>query len=289
MPARNEAWVVGLSARVALLWCDELVILNHNSVDATVDILDELQFEFPGRAHVVSVPGEQWTEMEHRQFMLELARAKGATHIAIVDADEILTGNLVQFVFQSARCLRPAQILQLPGFNLRGGIDRFHLNGIWGQRWFSTAFRDDDRLHWAKVVRGSVQEEHHQREPLGMPLHRHRPIAQNGGGVMHLWGANERRLIAKHAWYKVTEAIKYPAKPRADIDSMYSLAIKGSAHDLPKNWSYQKVPSEWWTPYAHLMKYLDIDAVPWQEREVWRLTAAHPAETFRGLDLFGVI
>jgi hypothetical protein len=36
------------------------------------------------------------------------------------------------------------------------------------------------------------------------------------------------------------------------------------------------------------MKYLDVDAEPWQEAEVRRLVAEHGRETFAGLDLFGV-
>ena len=93
MPVRNEAWIIGLSARVALQWCDELCIGNHASTDRTGDILGELQFDFPGRVHVVSYPETVWTEMQHRQTLLEMARIHRATHIAIVDADEILTGN----------------------------------------------------------------------------------------------------------------------------------------------------------------------------------------------------
>ena len=288
MPCRNEAWVLGLSARVALLWCDELVILNHASQDSTVDIIAELQREYGYRVHAISVPETTWSEMQHRQFMLELARAKQATHIAIVDADEILTGNLTDFAKNSALCVRPGQILQLPGYNMRGQIDRFHLDGVWGKRWFSTAFRDDDRLHWSARDRGGY--DHHQREPMGMQLLGHRPVVQGIGGVMHLWGVTERRLIARHAWYKITEAIKYPAKPRAEIDTMYSWAITGrNLNDCPQTWHYQKAPEEWWEPYGGLMHHLDLTVEPWQEGEARRLYASKPAALFDGLDLFGVV
>jgi hypothetical protein len=36
------------------------------------------------------------------------------------------------------------------------------------------------------------------------------------------------------------------------------------------------------------MKYLDVDAEPWQEAEVRRLVAEYGREKFTGLDLFGV-
>jgi hypothetical protein len=33
MPVRGEDWILGLSARAALMWCDELVILLHSCTD----------------------------------------------------------------------------------------------------------------------------------------------------------------------------------------------------------------------------------------------------------------
>lgn len=110
---------------------------------------------------------------------------------------------------------------------------------------------------------------------------------------MHLWGASERRLIAKHALYKVTERLRWPQKPRWIIDNEYSLAVYGSAtapltYGTPTTWTYSPVPESWWAPYAHLMKYLDVDAEPWQEAEVRRLVAIHGRDKFAGLDLFGV-
>src|ERR1700679_1270037 len=96
MLARNGDWVIGLSARVALMWCDELVVVDHASTDRTRQILIEVRDEhgFPDRVHYLSDCQPRWDEMNQRQEMLEVAREHGATHCAIVDADEILTGNV---------------------------------------------------------------------------------------------------------------------------------------------------------------------------------------------------
>ena len=98
-----------------------------------------------------------WDEMAHRQQMLMHARAMGATHIAIVDADEILTGDLVQkYGYAEESIIRHAVasvpqnlILRVPLYNLRGSIDRYHANGIWGDRWLGFAFKDAPNLSWA--------------------------------------------------------------------------------------------------------------------------------------------
>src|SRR2546430_2605760 len=94
MACRNEDWVVGLSARVALSWCDALVVLDHASTDRSVELLDEIENQYPGRLIRLSVMASEWREMEMRQSMLVAARYAGASHVAIIDADEVLTGNL---------------------------------------------------------------------------------------------------------------------------------------------------------------------------------------------------
>ncbi len=290
MPVRNEEWCLGLSARAALLWCDELMILNHASTDDTEAIVFDLLGEYPGRIIYERVEGE-WLEMQHRQLMLETARERGATHIAIVDADEVLTGNLLKwaknvFAFIAPREVPANHILHLPLYNLRGGLHKYHANGIWGNnRWLSTAFRDDARLHWGG-------DTFHAREPKGIELRGYRPIGQGEGGTMHLWGASERRLRAKSALYKLTERLRWPDRPVAEIERMYNWAIKGetgSNYGTPETWTYRDVPAEWWAPYMHLTQYLDVDAEPWQEAECKRLVAEHGRDKFAGLDLFGVV
>ncbi len=301
MPCRNEEWCIGLSARAALMWLDMLVIHNHASTDASSDILAEIEREHPGRVVVLHEDDPKWDEMRHRQDMLTTARYLKATHVAIIDADEVLTGNLLPSVGrveekrsqhesrywgvrqQLEECIG-GHVMQLPGYNLRGSINRYHADGIWGRRWFSTAFRDDARLSWGG-------DTFHAREPKGIELRPYTPIAQGQGGVVHLWGASERRLRAKSALYKVTERLRWPDKPVADIERMYNWATKGEnghSYGTPDTWTYRDVPAEWWAPYAHLMKHLDVDAEPWQEAEVRRLVAEHGAERFVGLDLFGV-
>ena len=290
MPVRNEDWILGLSARVALQWCDALVILLHACTDRSVGIVRELMEEVPGCVQPMACDGE-WLEMEHRQHMLLTARAEGATHIAMIDADEVLTANLLPTpelirIRGMVNALAPGQMLELPGYNLRGSLDRYHSNGIWGNRWFSLAFRDTPAAHWGG-------DRFHSRAPAGVKWQTWRPIQQGEGGVMHLWGASERRLRAKSALYKVTERLRWPDKPVAEIDKMYSWAIKGepghSSFGTPETWTYASTPIGWWHKDLILSrKHLHLDVEPWQEAEVRRLVAEHGREHFAGLDLFGV-
>ncbi len=288
MPVRNEAWVLGLSARVALKWCDELVILLHACTDTSFEIAMQVANEYDRRVVVVGDDNPVWDEMRHRQHMLNLARALHAEAIAIIDADEVLTANLCNTAWGQAANMPRGFILQYPGYNLRGAnsLHYYHGDGIWGKRWFSIAFRDELCLSWSG-------DKFHSREPGGRPLHALQPVAQGDGGVFHLWGASERRLVAKHALYKMTERLRWPEKRVQDIDAMYSWAIKGDptqvAWGTPGTWKYKPVPASWWDGHRDLLKYLDVDAEPWQEAECVALMKEHGPRVFQGLDLFGVV
>lgn len=300
---RNEDWCIGLSLRALLEFCDAVVCMIHRSSDRTYDIVMELAKE-TGKILVVGDDHDDWREMYLRQAMLELARADGATHLWMADADEILTGNLlptpdpgrirapkltdpppvfIPKVREHVHAIPKGAILQYPLYNLRGGLAKYHANGIWGNRMVSVAFADDPQLGW----RGNT---FHSREPqrLGVsqpPLKGFSPVQQGAGGVMHLWGSSERRLVAKHRAYRIAEALQWPSKPRQQIEELYSMATDGRPRfgEIPANWTYTAVPAAWWEPYAKWEDHIVVDAEPWQERWCDEMIALHGRERFAGL------
>lgn len=282
MPVRNEDWILGLSARVALKWCDELVCFMHQcDADDSGGVIDEVSEETSSVVIAQVEWDPTWNEMEHRQRMLTVARQRGATHIAIIDADEVLTANLVPHVRSWVEGTPRGSILQLPLYNLRGGIDRYHVNGVWGNRIVSVAFADMPELHWGGDM-------FHSREPHGARLAGFCPIAQGEGGVLHFWGASERRLHEKHRLYRVTERLRWPGKDVKLIERTYSMAEKGMSWvgDTPGTWVYRGVDPAWYAGYEDLMaKHLHVDAEPWQKAECDRLIAEHGRERFAGLDV----
>lgn len=303
MPVRNEAWCLGLTLRVALQWCDEVIVLLHNCTDDSARIVREVckevnDFQRGVRCCVWMVKDDpEWNEMQHRQELLESARAcDGATHIAIIDTDEFLTANAIPKIRDYVeRCPRGTMI-EMPGYNIREqpapGM-HYHTNGTWGNRWFATAFVDSPVLNWQG-------DRFHHREPFGCGWNRWRPLNQGEGGTVHLWGASERRLKAKHALYRITERLRWPQKTAAEIESVYAPATKtqprflrnrygGVVQELlAEAWTFAPVPDEWLAPYAELIeRNLRIDEVPWQEAEVRLLLATHGREHFQGLDLLG--
>lgn len=323
MPVRNEAWCLGLSARAVLQWVDHLVVLDHASTDPTPAILWELAQLYPDQLTVLNEDDPQWNEMAHRQRLLEECRRQKATHIVYVDADEVLTGNLLPRIRNMVERTQPGLILQLPWLCVRDSIHRYHTSGPWAQLDASVAFPDDPRYHWA----ARKGYDFHQRHPMGMPFAAYKPLRRNEGGLIHLQMVSEHRLRAKQALYKMTEVIRWPGRePVNVIDERYSVAVYGApkqetipglvqhfgierAREILRaaraananlqvgdNLSSQMAPEElghtpveWWAAYTDLMQYLHVDDPAWQAEECQRLWELHGPQKFEGLDLFGVI
>lgn len=278
MAARNEDWVIGLSLRVALMWADAAVVLLHACEDGTEEIVRQIERENPGRVRVIVDADPEWSEMRHRQRMLDEARAWKATHPAIVDADEVLAGDMLPLVRDTIAELPPGTYLSAGMPCMWRGIHQYRIDGrLWAGRMDLTlAFHDAPGLGYRT---GADGYDHHARPPYGG----RRYMAGFGfpGGVMHLQWVSWRRLLAKHARYKAMERVKYPSKPPAQIDQLYSLATQEQGLRLAL------APSSWWEPYGHLMHHMDPEREPWHAREVKRLVAEHGAAYFRGLNLLG--
>ena len=280
MCCRNSDWCIGLSLRAALMWCDAAVVLLHNCTDRTKDIVLEVARE-TNRVIVVAKDEPEWNEMTLRQAMLELARADGATHIALVDDDECVSGNLLPTIRTLIEHVPDGRILQLPWLCLRDGISDVMTTGLWGRATVSVAFRDNPAFHWA--ARDGYH--FHHRNPMGLPFVAHQPTGRDVG-MMHLQFASRRRLLAKQALYQAIEVIRWPGRvPVYAVREMYARTVREAESAAARN-----VPIEWWQPYWHLLPHhLDVDAEPWQEAELRRLIAEHGREKFAGLDLFGVV
>jgi hypothetical protein len=312
--ARNEDWVLGLSARAIHRWCDHLVLFNHASSDRTGEVAARLIDEYPQRITYLADDDPTWKEMAHRQRMLDAARDVGATHIAIVDADEVVSGNLLDI--ECPKCRKPQAprerfcrscrtrldegvdnlrvrrlieripeggIFQLPMAGLARSVDRYYVDGIWGWNNFvSVVFADRPECHW----QSRNGYDFHHRHPMGMadPIRPYRPVKQGTGAIMHLQFVSERRLRAKQALYKMTEVIRWPDKFSVQtVNERYNKAVYdgGATAD---------VPSAWWAPYADLMEHLRLDEreMPWQERQCHEYLEQYGRKRFEGLDLFGV-
>lgn len=292
MPVRNEDWVIGLSARAVLLWADELVVLDHASTDLTGGILRRIEQEEPGRISVIREARPRWDEMTDRQRLLNTARERGATHIATVDADEVLTANLVPDIREMIEECARYEVFQLWMPCMWRSLWKYRFDtSVWSRVFASTAFMDDPALSWKP--RGNYH--FHHRHPHG-PIRFRSPMAGKRGpqqtirgGLMHLQFVRWKALVAKHAYYKMVEVTRWTERDRgtvATVNQKYNQALNENGLHL------EPAPGTWWDLYRekNWLEYLNLEATGgWREKACKEMWARYGPERFRELDLFGVV
>ncbi len=281
MMAHNEAWCIGLTARVALQWCDELVVLDHASTDGTREIVEQIGRECPGRVQMICEDELAHNEAQFRQRMLDAGRERGMTHGAIIDADELLTANLVGKARELAGKAHAGVAAYLPMRSPHESMGRYRVDPAFADKLISVWFVDSPELCYCTEADGY---HYHARVPKGS-----RPWSMKlenfglDGGGWHLQTISRRRLEVKAACYKVLERVHFPARHSADkLEEIYGWTLRATVQTAA-------TPKGWVEGYQELIDaHLDLSVEPWQLQEMRRLMAAHPREMFADLDLYGV-
>lgn len=278
MLVRNEDWIIRTSLDAALRWCDGVVVVLDRCSDATMKYVHEylINQSKPCLMHVHDEQGD-WNEMDLRQKSLELGRKLKGTHFAIVDADEILTHNLLSDIRPWFEVLGPGDLLDLPMVAAWDSPAQYRLGDpTWSSAWLTLGFKDTPDLTWKPAQDGY---HHHHRPPYGVSEVRKRPCNHAFGGVMHLQFANPRRLVAKHVLYRMVDHIRWPGRETVEqLNWKYDQALKPTGH---LDW----IPSAWWGDYRQNL--IDIDSIPYQESRIVDMINKHGREAFKGLDLKG--
>jgi hypothetical protein len=277
---RNEERFIGYTGRVALQWCDHWIVLLHACHDKSQRIVERIWDEFPNRVTIlIASTSDRWDEMTHRQWMLEQARTLGSTHIALIDADEMLTGSGLPYIRQATEQLAPGQFLRVPMRNLCDSMQTYrNEKSVWGQATTVVTFANRSDLHWSP--RDGYH--YHHRHPHNSVEGNHITSAE----VLHLQMVSRFHLTAKHVWYQMMERDRYPDLPVAEIATKYSQAPDRNGIELAS------CPEEWFAPYKVFEEYLlplgDSGKSNWHIDECRRLMKKHNKAYFDGLNFFEI-
>jgi hypothetical protein len=280
MLARNEEWIIGLSARAALKWFDNLIVFDHASADNTASIIKMVSDEHPGRLIYIRENNQTWYEMAYRQRMLDAARGVRATHIATVDADEVLCCGVWQKMLPVVESLKPGEILSMPLLCMWRSINKYRDdNSKWSKENTPFIFRDAPGLYW----RSNNGYDFHHRQPYGS-INKQWSGLKRDGSLMHLQFVDWERLKIKHVWYKMVEVIRWPGRePVSRVDARYSKAVDESGMVLAE------AKKEWWECYGDIVNRLQVGHVPWHLQECREMMRKYGRDKFNGLNLWGVV
>lgn len=282
MHVRDEQWILALSLPAALQFVDEVVILDHASTDDTPRIIRCQGEAHSGRVHPIAWEGTFYNETAVRQRLLDVGRERSGTHFFMLDADEILTANLIEPMRTHIASMQPGEAMELPWLAMWGSLDAYRDDqSVWSNNTKLFAFADTPGVAYRPLADGY---DIHLQTPRNLVKPYARPIAdQHDGGVMHLQFANRRRLLAKHAWYKMVELVRFPGRQTiSEVDEKYNQALNEDGLRTTN------VNPAWWEPYAKNRAHVSLDDEPWHEREVLRLWNEHGPQAFEGLELWGL-
>lgn len=279
MLVRNEDWILRCSLSVALDWCDAVVVYLDGCTDGTWEECVAQAVEHPGRVFPVQrnrEPDAPWHEMALRHRMLEVSRDLGATHVAIIDADEWLTPSRVKTIRSDMERLAPGDILDVPMVPLWRGIRTKRVDEcVWTRSQLTVAFADAPFLCYAPAE-GSGYE-HHGRPPRNY----RRRLLSPGCGAIHAQWLDWDRLVAKHVWYRMMEWHRWPGRTsKVELNRKYDQALDERGLQLA-----QLSPGE----YDPRSEGIRIGKVPWHLEAIRLWAGRLPGrDAFEGLDLKGL-
>lgn len=307
MLARSEEWCIGATLRVALKWVDSVIVSLHACTDRTEEIVREIDAESGGRVYWEKNDDPLWHEMFHRDHQLDMARELGATHLAIIDADEMLTANLLQQTRDQILALPPHITYSLPMIPPWRSLTHHRVDDcVWSRAILSLAFADGEGIRWRPGPWGHFHrrfpdqtmtksnprhEDHRARRGLRrniQPIVREPEpadptISRLSGGVIHLQFAHWNRLVQKHVWYRLQETVLHPGlKTPEKLNETYSLALNEEGLQTAP------MPPEWYAGYEDLLPLIDLRSESWHVEDCKRMLAEYGEENFAGIDRLGV-
>lgn len=284
---RLDAWSLRLALLSALEWCDAVVVGVHEpgsvfAIDPGWEIVQDVAAKHPGRVRVCTFDGAMWSEMHMRQRLLDDARHNfGATHIAIVDADEAITADEVPGLRDEVLGLLPGECLDVPMVSPWGNLSHARVDGNFGGAKITVAFADAPGLAWANAADGYC---YHNRKPRGAWT-RSVLDCPPTSGCFHLQYLSRERLACKAAYYKMIERIQFPDREEsspAALNAKYDWAIGPD----PALGTYRGIDDARWAyPFGDGRNLVDPHAFPWQGWGCRAMLDAHGAAPFMALDL----
>lgn len=188
---------------------DEWVFYNDCSTDNTLEVINDL---FPD-AKVFNNTDTNFSETRNRGTMFEYSRNANADYVLAIDADELLSANLVA---NWDDVLTEEEESQLYWYNVVGSMNWIRQDHSYLEN-YRTFFVPVKK---ALMFNPTDHMYHTPRTPRTMV-----PVTQRKDvGVIHLQAINKRYYALKQLWYKHYE-VKTWDKPINYVNAMYDNVV----------------------------------------------------------------
>lgn len=254
LPVKNESWVIRHCLQ-SLSFCDEILAIDDNSNDNTLEILHEF--------HCTVIPLDTktrigWKEFEIRSFLLAEARKRNATHILAIDGDEMFSDAFVNEARGIISNLGVGESLALPWVNV---VDEDHIHQNPSAKPF--VMQDDG---------ASLFKETFMHVPR-VPNYTNGKVLDLPYAVLHFQYLNKVRNNYKQIWYMMSELVKGHRHP-IRINATYAYTPK-----IPTKYSITKLTSQKLPDPIH-------DTSLWQKDAINGMFSEHGIQFFEPLNIW---
>ena len=129
---KNEARFIEQSIKSVVDLCSEIIVLDDNSTDNTVEICSS----FDKVSDIITPRGTGLDEVRDRNYLFETARKNNPEFILSVDGDEIFMSNTSEILFEETTTIYPnSNVFDFQFLTLWDNINTIRTDGIFGYYW----------------------------------------------------------------------------------------------------------------------------------------------------------
>lgn len=228
IPFKNEEWILPTFLLSVKQIADEIIALDDNSTDNSVEILEK------NGVIVKKVPHGEFIPMSYkRQVLLDEGRKRHGTHFIWLDADEAFSANFIKNAKNIIKELKPGQKLSMQWVALwKSPYNYRNDNSVWSNNYKDFIVCDDLTSNFKEQFLSEARTQGVNNEQTLVK------IKPEEGVVLHFQFINWDEFQLKQAWYRCSELINSPENALG-INNTYSITLDDPTAEtvsVPKEW-----------------------------------------------------
>ena len=129
---KNEARFIEQSIKSVIDFCSEIIVLDDNSTDKTVEICSS----FDKVSDIIKPRGTELDEVRDRNYLFETAQKNNPDFILSVDGDEIFMPNASEVLFEEISIIYcDSDVFDFQFLTLWDNVNTIRVDGIFGNYW----------------------------------------------------------------------------------------------------------------------------------------------------------